>query len=86
MECRECGKIKKIKGRGLCHICYQRNSRHGTLADFERIRYTSDDFWETYTRLKARGHRLGDIAVLMNVSVSAISTVRCRRKKAGLGL
>lgn len=35
--CRMCGEEKDHYGRGLCHTCYHRALRKGTLKDYEQI-------------------------------------------------
>lgn len=37
IECKKCGKISKIKARGLCNNCYAFELRYGRLDNYEKI-------------------------------------------------
>lgn len=40
-KCADCGAFTQLVGRGLCHACYKRHSRHGTLTQFKRAKWTT---------------------------------------------
>lgn len=36
-HCADCGLIRRVKARGLCTTCYNRNYKHGTLSTFPKL-------------------------------------------------
>jgi hypothetical protein len=79
--CRDCGKIKKIKGRGLCQSDYDKRNRRGTLGVYPRRPLVIERF-EEFLVIHRRSPWLTskDIAQRIGVTYRTIDRYRAHLK------